>query len=280
MTEPSQARSTAAWLFARYALKAAPGRSSSPARFGLTASSAPRASSASQASPSSRRGPAPIVGPQTKSPEPPLGRRVAAAGLVGIALAASLAVIALTARNCRVMDGAPRPTTPAGTSPSASPWATGRFETLRASDGCPVVTGQVQQDRCWMQEGLGWIKVDPWRWLAHPEEAQFTFDHESFPMGYLGEANPSAWPPERQAFGRTLTTFHAALLASPRWPSSRGPGLGRGMVRSRRIANAVQVGVLLLIVALTAAGTPGDERTLAARGRDPLLRRAAAPRGS
>jgi len=27
--------------------------------------------------------------------------------------------------------------------------ATGRFETLRSSDGCAVVTGQVQQDACW-----------------------------------------------------------------------------------------------------------------------------------
>jgi hypothetical protein len=97
----------------------------------------------------------------------------------------------------------------------AFPRATGRFETLRASDGCPVVTGQVQQDRCWMHEGLGWIEAEPRRWLALiPKKLSQTFDHESFPMGYLGEADRKAWPEERKAKGRELlSTAHRLLLA-------------------------------------------------------------------
>ena len=36
----------------------------------------------------------------------------------------------------------------------AFPRATGRFETLKSSDGCREVTGQVQQDRCWLDYGI------------------------------------------------------------------------------------------------------------------------------
>jgi hypothetical protein len=97
----------------------------------------------------------------------------------------------------------------------AFPRATGRFETLKASDGCPVVTGQVQQDRCWLEEGLRWIRQDPARWIGlMPQKLSHTFDHESFPMGYLGEADPARWPEEQRALGRNiLSTFHRALMA-------------------------------------------------------------------
>jgi hypothetical protein len=66
-----------------------------------------------------------------------------------------------------------------------------------------------------MREGLRWIAADPARWLAlAPKKLAFTFDHESFPIGYLAEADREAWPPERQAAGRgLLTTVHRALLA-------------------------------------------------------------------
>src|SRR4030095_124523 len=99
-----------------------------------------------------------------------LGRwlRQAAVG-AGVALAAAIVVVApWTLRNCRVMDGCALVSTNAGWNLAigASPRATGRFETIRASDGCPVVTGQVQQDRCWMHEGIGWIKKDPIRWIG------------------------------------------------------------------------------------------------------------------
>jgi len=134
-----------------------------------------------------------------------------------IALTSALVVIApWTARNCRVMDGCALISTNAGWNLAigAFPRATGRFETLKAADGCPIVTGQVQQDRCWLDEGLGWIKEDPIRWIGlMPQKLSFTFDHESFPMGYLGEADPVRWPEARRAMGRdVLSTLHRLLL--------------------------------------------------------------------
>jgi 4-amino-4-deoxy-L-arabinose transferase-like glycosyltransferase len=211
-----------------------------------------------------------IVGPQTTSRPPWHARKLArAAAFSGIALAASLAVIApWTARNCRVMDGCALVSTNAGWNLAigAFPRATGRFETLRASDGCPVVTGQVQQDRCWMHEGMRWIKADPWRWLKLiPKKLGYTFDHESFPMGYLGEANPSEWPPEKQALGRNiLTAFHAALLAIAALAFVARPrlfGVGEWFDRGW-LNNLVQIGALLFVVGITAAGTLGNERSL------------------
>jgi len=220
----------------------------------------------------------PMVGAQTTlASRAALGRFARAAGLAGAALAVSLAVIApWTLRNCRVMDGCALVSTNGGWNLAigAFPRATGRFETLRAADGCPVVTGQVQQDRCWMHEGLGWIQADPRRWLGLiPKKLGYTFDHESFPMGYLGEANPSAWPPDRQALGRNILTFwHGALLAiAPlafvrrprierffRFIQSRGRnGSGRGWLE-----DLAQIGVLLAVLGITAAGTLGDERAL------------------
>jgi hypothetical protein len=151
------------------------------------------------------------------------------------------------------MDGCALVSTTAGWNLAigASPRATGRFETLRASDGCPIVTGQVQQDRCWMHEGLGWITADPERWLhLIPKKLGHTFDHESFPMGYLGEADPAAWPEPRKARGRALLTgAHAALLVLAALglvarPSRR---LLAGRVSARDL---VQLGALLAVVAL------------------------------
>src|SRR5262249_38130858 len=143
---------------------------------------------------------------------------LAASRPAAVALAAALLVVApWTVRNCRVMDGCAFVSTNAGWNLAigAFPRATGRFETLHASDGCPIVTGQVQQDRCWRDEGLRWIRESPGRWLRLvPDKLSFTFDHESFPMGYLGEADPAAWPEARKARGRDLLSgIHRALLA-------------------------------------------------------------------
>ena len=145
--------------------------------------------------------------------------------------AALLVVAPWTARNCRVMDGCALVSTNAGWNLAigAFPRATGRFETLHATDGCPIVTGQVQQDRCWRDEGLRWIAKDPGRWLGLvPSKLSFTFDHESFPMGYLGEADPAAWPEARKARGRDLLSgLHRVLLGLAAlgvvaWPFARG----------------------------------------------------------
>ncbi|MDC3953139.1 glycosyltransferase family 39 protein [Polyangium jinanense] len=181
-------------------------------------------------------------------------------GLVtaGIALAtAVLVVLPWTARNCRVMDGCAFVSTNAGWNLAigASPRATGRFETLRASDGCKVVTGQVQQDQCWRDEGLRWITNDPIRWLSLvPKKLSHTFDHESFPMGYLGEANPAAWPEPRKATGRAvLTTVHVALLALAALGLVASP-LGRLPLRAR----LTQIAALLAVLGVVLHGILSD----------------------
>jgi len=159
----------------------------------------------------------------------PLFRRLAGPAVAtGVAL---LTVLPWTLRNCRVMDGCAFVSTNAGWNLmiGAFPRATGRFETVRATDGCPVVTGQVQQDRCWADAGMAHIRQDPLRWLSlAPKKLGFTFDHESFPIGYLGEANPSAWPESRRERGRgVLATAHRLLLLFAALASVALPGFGK-----------------------------------------------------
>jgi len=137
--------------------------------------------------------------------------------LVGAATtaAALLVVSPWTARNCRAMDGCAFVSTNGGWNLAigAFPRATGRFETLRSGDGCHIITGQVQQDRCWARLGWGWIREDPLRWVGlMPKKLAFTFDHESFPVGYLGVASPETWSLERQAVGRGVLTWTHRLL--------------------------------------------------------------------
>ena len=137
--------------------------------------------------------------------------------LLGCALAL-VPVLPWTARNCKVMDGCALVSTNAGWNLAigAFPRATGRFETLKADDGCREVTGQVQQDRCWFQYGVGEIEAHPGHWLGLvPKKLGFTFDHESFAVEYLHEARPSFWPEERRSLGRAVTTYaHRILLAA------------------------------------------------------------------
>jgi hypothetical protein len=138
--------------------------------------------------------------------------------LGGAAVACAVALVPVlpwTARNCRVMDGCALVSTNAGWNLAigAFPRATGRFETLRSSDGCREVTGQVQQDRCWLSYGLQQIAEHPWHWLALvPAKLGYTFDHESFAVEYLHEAHPEALPEPRRVLGRAVTTFAHRLL--------------------------------------------------------------------
>lgn len=122
-----------------------------------------------------------------------------------------------TIRNCRVMDGCAWVSTNGGWNLAigAFPRATGRFETLKASDGCAVVTGQVQQDRCWASLGMSWIKQDFSRWLRlAPLKLGHCFDHASFAVEYLGQADPQLWSePVRQRWRDWLTTAHRLLLS-------------------------------------------------------------------
>lgn len=147
-------------------------------------------------------------------------RRGPKAALLAGALATASCFAAIapwTIRNCRVMDGCTLVSSNVGWNLmiGAFPRATGRFETVRATDGCPVVTGQVQQDRCWASEGMAHIKADPKRWVGlFPKKWGHLFDHASFPIGYLGEANRDAWGDEEtKKRGREiLTAGHRLLL--------------------------------------------------------------------
>jgi hypothetical protein len=132
----------------------------------------------------------------------------------------------------------------------AFPRATGRFETLRSSDGCRDVTGQVEQDRCWLHYGLGQIAADPWRWISLvPAKLGFTFDHESFAIEYLHEARPEAWPEEQRMLAReALTLAHRLLLAAAALGAVAFP-----VMRSARGA-AAQGALLAVAVALGALG--------------------------
>ena len=150
--------------------------------------------------------------------EGPSARRAprVVAGAIVACLLALVPVLPWTARNCRVMDGCALISTNGGWNLAigAFPRATGRFETLRSSDGCSDVTGQVQQDRCWFSYGLRQINEHRRHWLALiPAKLGFTFDHESFAVEYLREARPAAWPEARRVRARGIvTTFHRALL--------------------------------------------------------------------
>lgn len=167
--------------------------------------------------------------------------------LAGAVLASTLALVPVlpwTARNCRVMDGCALVSTNAGWNLAIGsfPRATGRFETLRSSDGCREVTGQVQQDRCWLAYGIANIKATPRRWLGLiPAKLSNTFDHESFAVEYLREARPAQWPEARRVAWRTvLSTLHRVLVAmSPL--AFVGLALG-GTRRSRLVQSALLSG--------------------------------------
>src|SRR6185503_1477867 len=122
------------------------------------------------------------------------GARAAAA--LGLAL---VVVSPWTIRNCMKMDGCALVSTNGGWNLAIGALSdTGRFRTLRASDGCPIVRGQVEQDRCWAKVGREVIFADPVRWLALiPKKLGQTYDHESFAIEYLREADPASWPEDR-----------------------------------------------------------------------------------
>lgn len=140
-------------------------------------------------------------------------RAVAKTAVVGAACL--LFVLPWTIRNCHRMDGCALVSTNAGWNLAIGALTdTGRFRTLRAADGCPVVTGQVQQDRCWWAIGVQAIKKNPIHFLAMaPKKLAETFDHESFVIEYLHEADPVAWPDDVRQKGRELlSAAHRAML--------------------------------------------------------------------
>jgi 4-amino-4-deoxy-L-arabinose transferase-like glycosyltransferase len=163
---------------------------------------------------------------------------------------AFLPVLPWTLRNCRVMDRCTLVSTNGGWNLAIGSFsrATGRFETLRSSDGCAVVTGQVQQDACWRDVALKTIRSDPGRWLGLiPKKLGFTFDHESFPIEYLHEADPDRWPEERRRSGRAwLTAAHCLLLTCAVFMAIPFTLLRQG--RLARALGATVVGALMLVV--------------------------------
>jgi hypothetical protein len=182
--------------------------------------------------------------PVDQAPFKATARRLALGALAASAISL-VPVLPWTGRNCAVMDGCALVSTNAGWNLAigAFPRATGRFETLRSSDGCREVTGQVQQDRCWLHYGLDQIRQRPGRWLALiPAKLGFTFDHESFEVEYLHEARPEVWPESRRASLRGLTTLaHRLLLAASAlgcvaFPTSRRP---RGSAQGALLVAAV-----------------------------------------
>ena len=186
--------------------------------------------------------------------------RVAASAVVACVVTL-LPVLPWTARNCRVMDGCALVSTNAGWNLAigAFPRATGRFETLRSEDGCRDVSGQVQQDRCWLEYGLASIRRAPGRWLALvPTKLAFTFDHESFAVEYLREARPAAWPEERRVSWRGLTTgFHRLLVAASPLAFVALGGLG-GLGRRARFA---QLAILSALMVVACVGLAADAPT-------------------
>ena len=176
--------------------------------------------------------------------------------LIPVCAIALLPVIPWTARNCRVMDGCALVSTNGGWNLAigAFPRATGRFETLRASDGCREVTGQVQQDRCWFAYGLHEIAAHPLHWLSLvPAKLGYTFDHESFAVEYLHEARPDDWPEVRRALGRDVTTFsHRLLVCAAALGCVAFVRRGRGAA----VQGALFAGLLLLVVLAVTAEAP------------------------
>jgi 4-amino-4-deoxy-L-arabinose transferase-like glycosyltransferase len=145
----------------------------------------------------------------------PFSRAMLRAGAaLGVAL---LLVMPWTIRNCKRMDGCALVSTNGGWNLAIGALTeTGRFQTLHGKDGCPNVTGQVQQDDCWAHVGWQKIKDAPGHWLAlAPKKLAQTFNHESFAVEYVHEADPGAWPEERREAARALlTAAHLALLAA------------------------------------------------------------------
>jgi len=173
-------------------------------------------------------------------------------------------VLPWTVRNCRVMDRCTLVSTNGGWNLAIGsfPRATGRFETLRSSDGCAIVTGQVQQDECWRDLALATIQSDFGRWLGLvPNKLGFTFDHESFPVEYLHEADPERWSEDRRRSGRAwLTGAHrlwltlAALGVLPAFGAD-APRRRERADSSRDLTVALVCGAIMMAIAVMAWGS-------------------------
>ena len=175
----------------------------------------------------------------------------AAARATAASAIALLVVLPWTLRNCQRLDGCALVSTNGGWNLAIGAITeTGRFQTLRAADGCPIVTGQVQQDRCWGEVGRTKILAAPWAWLAKSSlKLGQTFDHESFAIEYLHEADPDSWPEARRVAARELlTAFHRLLLGIAALSVVAWPRSGA----QTRPAFFAQLGLGVLVLGITA----------------------------
>jgi hypothetical protein len=183
----------------------------------------------------------------------PLLRRLAHTTLAGVL---SLCVVApWTIRNCLALDGCALISTNGGWNLAISALSeTGRFRALTAEDGCTHIDGPVAQDRCWAERGAAAIRRDPWTWLARiPDKLRHTYNHESFAVAYLAEAEPAAWDRDHKwRVMNIMTSFHHALmLAAALGTVSRFP-----LRRFREHGGQLAVLAGLLVFAVYALSLP------------------------
>jgi len=136
--------------------------------------------------------------------------QLALAGAVCVCLIAPWSV-----RNCLVLDGCSLISTNGGWNLAIGALSeTGRFRPLTPADGCAGVEGPVAQDRCWADVGLAAIERDPWTWLSRiPSKLSHTYNHESFAIAYLAEAQPAAWQRDREwRVMNLMTALHHLLM--------------------------------------------------------------------
>jgi len=137
-------------------------------------------------------------------------------GRTALAGALCLALVApWTLRNCLVLDGCALVSTNGGWNLAIGALSeTGRFRALTPEDGCVGVDGPVAQDRCWAQVGVTAIRADPWAWLSRiPDKLRHTYNHESFAVAYLAEAEPAAWDRDHKwHVMNVMTSIHHALM--------------------------------------------------------------------
>jgi len=80
-----------------------------------------------------------------------------------------------------------------------------------------------------------------------PKKLGHTFDHESFPIEYVREADPRAWNEERRVAGRGLLTLFHRLLLSAAALGVIGVVAYRGRDRRPWIAQMLALGLVLAL---------------------------------
>jgi hypothetical protein len=142
----------------------------------------------------------------------PFARRLARTAIAG---GVALALIApWSVRNCLVLDGCALISTNGGWNLAIGALSeTGRWRALTPEDGCAGIEGPVAQDRCWAERGWSAIRADTLAWLARvPDKLRHTYNHESFAVAYLAEAEPEKWERDRKWRAMNwMTLFHHAL---------------------------------------------------------------------